>query len=115
MFSRKACYFFVRPRRSHLEVWFFLGRALKAPRIRKVMSSSRVKVAHLVQVKHRDEVEAPITDWLQEAYESSDALTGRARAAGKATRATPAKTKTRAAPAKKKHTARASSPARKKR
>jgi hypothetical protein len=114
MFSRKACYFFVRPRRSYLEVWFFLGRTLRAPQIRKVMSSSRVKVAHLVQVKHRDEVEAPITGWLQEAYESSDALTGQARAVGKVKRA-PAKKKKRAGPAKKKRTARARSAARKKR
>lgn len=32
MFSRKACYFFVRPRRNVLEVIFFLGRTLKARR-----------------------------------------------------------------------------------
>src|SRR5438270_10979666 len=29
MFSRKACYFFVRPQRKFLEIWFFLGRKLK--------------------------------------------------------------------------------------
>src|SRR6476620_7806673 len=46
MFSRKSCYFFVRPKRSFLEVCIFLGRA----------------------------VEAPITDWLREAYGLSDAL-----------------------------------------
>ena len=28
MFSRKACYFFVRPKQKMLEVWFFLGRTL---------------------------------------------------------------------------------------
>jgi hypothetical protein len=30
-------------------------------------------VAHILQIRHRDEVEAPITDWLQEAYELSGA------------------------------------------
>src|SRR6187551_3351903 len=69
MFARKSCYFFVRPRRAHLEVVFFLGRAIKAPRIKKVVEASKVTRAHIIQIKHRDEVEAPITDWLKEAYD----------------------------------------------
>jgi Domain of unknown function (DUF5655) len=87
MFSRTSCYFFVRPKRSFLEVCIFLGRPLKAARVRKVIRSSKSKVAHIVHIKHRDEVEAPITDWLQEAYELSDVLTAKAadkRAAKKA-------------------------------
>ena len=35
MFSRKSCYFFVRPKKSFLEVCVFLGRALKAPQVRR--------------------------------------------------------------------------------
>jgi len=31
MFSRSSCYFFVRPKKSFLEVVVFLRRALKAP------------------------------------------------------------------------------------
>ena len=31
MFSRRACYFFVRPKKKMLEVCFFLGRAVKSP------------------------------------------------------------------------------------
>lgn len=77
MFARKTCYFFVRPKKSALEVVFFLGRAVKAPQVRKVVEASRVKRAHIVHVTHRDEVEAPITDWLQEAYDVSDTLSGR--------------------------------------
>ena len=73
MFSRKACYCFVRPKRSFLEVCVFLGRTLKAPQVRRVVPASRSKVAHLIQIRHRDEVEAPITDWLREAYERSAA------------------------------------------
>lgn len=69
MFARKACYFFVRPKRAFLEVVFFAGKPIKAPQIKKVIESSRVKRAHVVHVRHRDEVESPLTDWLQAAYE----------------------------------------------
>ena len=72
MFARKACYFFVRPKRSHLEVCVFLGRALKVPQVRRVVPASKTKFAHLIQVRHRDEVEPPITDWLREAYSLQD-------------------------------------------
>lgn len=81
MFSRKACYFFVRPHAKRLEVCFFLGRAVRSPLIRRSVASSSVKVAHIVHVRHRDEVEAPLTGWLQEAYEVSDTLTGRRKTA----------------------------------
>jgi Domain of unknown function (DUF5655) len=74
MFSRKACYFFVRPKKKVLEVWFFLRRTLKAPMVRKTLQSSKVKVAHLVHLTHRDQVEAPLTDWLMEAFETSEQL-----------------------------------------
>ncbi|HVN18357.1 MAG TPA: DUF5655 domain-containing protein [Dongiaceae bacterium] len=72
MFSRKACYFFVRPKKSFLEVCIFLGRALKAPQVRRVDRSSKTKFWHIIQIRHRDEVESPITDWLKEAYEFCD-------------------------------------------
>ena len=67
MFSRKACYFFVRPKRSFLELCIFLGRTVKAPQVKKVIRG--------------DEVEAPVTDWLEEAYEVSDALSAKSRTA----------------------------------
>jgi hypothetical protein len=73
MFARKSCYFFVRPKKSFLEVCVFLGRAVKAPQVRRVDRTSKSKVSHIIQVRHRDEVEAPITDWLQEAYDFSAA------------------------------------------
>ena len=78
MFSRKSCYFFVRPKRNFLELCVFLGRALKAPQVRRVDRASKSKVYHIVHIRHRDEVEAPITDWLREAYELSDVLAPKA-------------------------------------
>jgi hypothetical protein len=79
MFSRQACYFFVRPKKKYLEVWIFLGRQLKNPAIRKTLQSSKIKIAHLVHITHRDQVEAPLTDWLREAFEKSDRLTAAAK------------------------------------
>ena len=78
MFSRKSCYFFVRPKRNFLEVCVFLGRTLKAPQVRRVDRASKNKIFHIIQIRHRDEVEAPITDWLREAYELSDMLASNA-------------------------------------
>jgi hypothetical protein len=77
MFSRTACYFFVRPKRHVLELCIFLGRTLRAPQIRRSTPASARKVAHLIRISHRDEVEPPITEWLREAYEVSDTLSAR--------------------------------------
>ena len=74
MFSRKSCYFFVRPKRNFLELCVFLGRTLKAPQVQRSDRASKSKVYHIIHIKHRDEVEAPITEWLQEVYELSDVL-----------------------------------------
>ena len=79
MFSRSACYFFVRPNRRYLEVCIFLGRTIAAPQVRRVDRASGLKAVHVVRITHRDEVEAPITDWLREAYDASDTLTSEAR------------------------------------
>jgi len=76
MFSRRSCYFFVRPKKNYLEVVIFLGRAVKAPQVRQVVESSKRKKANIVRLTHRDEVEAPVTDWLREAYEVSETLSG---------------------------------------
>lgn len=81
MFARQACYLFVRPKRSFLEVCIFLGRTVKAPQVRRTDRVSRVKVAHILHIHHRDEVEAPVTDWMLEAYEKSDELSVKKSAA----------------------------------
>jgi hypothetical protein len=77
MFSRKACYFFVRPKRKYLELCVFLGRTVKSPQIKRVVDSSKTKRAHILHITHRDQVEPPITDWLLEAYQLPDVLAAR--------------------------------------
>ena len=81
MFSRKSYYFFVRPKRNFLEICVFLGRTLKAPQVRRIDRASKSKVVHVIHIKHRDEVQAPITDWLREAYDLSDVLVSKASTA----------------------------------
>jgi hypothetical protein len=94
MFSRRSCYFFVRPKRNFLEVCVFLGRPLKAPQVRRVDRASKTKVVHIIHLRHRDEVEAPITGWLQEAYDLSDRLASQAAAKHATSKPKPAKKKT---------------------
>jgi len=69
MFSRTSCYFFVRPKRNWLELAVFLGRPIRSPLIKRAEPKSKVKIAHIIRITHRDEVEAPLTDWLREAYD----------------------------------------------
>jgi hypothetical protein len=97
MFSRTSCYFFVRPKRRFLEVCVFLGRALTSAKVRRVDRVSKSKVAHIIQITHRDEVEPPVTDWLHEAYELSGALASKAgpTRASSASSPNPAKKKKR--------------------
>ncbi|MBV8478378.1 MAG: hypothetical protein JOZ36_17100 [Acidobacteria bacterium] len=78
MFSRKSCYFFVRPKRSCLELCVFLGRTLNTSQVRRVERVSKSKIVHVIHIRHRDEVETPLTEWLQEAYQLSDRLRSRA-------------------------------------
>ena len=104
MFARKTCYFFVRPKRSFLEVCIFLGRALKARQVRRVDRASKTKIANILQIRHRDEVEPPVTGWLEEAYRLPEVQA----AAGRSSRTAKKAVKTKAATRKvaKKKTAR---------
>jgi hypothetical protein len=97
MFSRRSCYFFVRPKRNFLELCVFLGRTVKSPQIQRVDRASRAKIVHFIRITHRDQVEAPITDWLQEAYEVSETLRKKPAARRPVRRATRTKKRARRA------------------
>jgi uncharacterized protein DUF5655 len=99
MFSRNSCYFFVRPKKNFLEVCVFLARAVKAPQVRRVDRASKSKTVNIIQVRHRDEVEAPITDWLHEAYEFAGSAPAKAttrRASNRRAESKPKRTTARA-------------------
>jgi uncharacterized protein DUF5655 len=95
MFARRACYFFVRPKQKYLEVCIFLGRPLKGALVRSFVPASKTRFANLLRIVHRDQVEAPLTDWLAEAYayvEQPRTATARTRSPKKAaTRERPTK------------------------
>ena len=55
MFSRKSCYFFVRPKKSYLEICIFLHRAVKAPQIRRIDEASKTKRVHFIRITHRED------------------------------------------------------------
>jgi hypothetical protein len=68
MFSKKVCYFFVRPKKSFLEVWIFLPRKIAG--LKSMQSSTKkVKYSNLFKLIHADQVEEPLTDWIREAFE----------------------------------------------
>ena len=105
MFARRTCYFFVRPKKSFLEVCVFLNRPVNAPQVRRVDRASTSRLAHFLRITHRDEVEAPITDWLREAYDANAAPAQRARgpaatSKGKSRRKGPIKASSRTRPAR---------------
>jgi hypothetical protein len=62
MFSRKACYFFVRPKKSHLEICFFLGRKLKDPRVRMAVQTSKVKFGHIIRDDYQSRSNAEVQE-----------------------------------------------------
>ena len=102
MFARQSCYFFVRPKRNFLELCVFLDREVKAPQVRRVDRCSKTKLAHTIRITHRDEVEAPVTDWLLEAYALPDEAASKpkikaAKPVAKSTAAARSKAKRRAA------------------
>jgi hypothetical protein len=90
MFARRSCYFFVRPKKSFMEVCVFLDRMLTAPQVRRSARASKLKVANIVHIRHRDEVEAPITGWIEEAYALAGTPPVKRAAVGPQPRARPA-------------------------
>ncbi len=100
MFSRASCYFFVRPKKNFLEACLFLGRTVRAAQVRRTQPTSKTKVAHILHIRHRDEVESPITDWLQEAYKFSAAAGGIAKRTKPKAKSTKPKAKRSARPVK---------------
>jgi hypothetical protein len=68
MFSKKVCYFFVRPRKKFLEVWIFLPRKIEG--LRSMHGpTKKVKYCNLFKLIHADQVEEPLTEWIREAFE----------------------------------------------
>ncbi len=73
MFSKKVCYFYVRPRKRFLEVWIFLPRKIEG--LRSMHGpTKKVKYCNLFKVIHADQFEEPLTDWIREAFDFAPEL-----------------------------------------
>jgi hypothetical protein len=68
MFSRKVCYFFVRPKKKFLETVIFL-QGKKSPSQFKIVASSKTKFSHTFKLTHSDQVEGDLTEAIREAYQ----------------------------------------------
>lgn len=68
MFSKKVCYFFVRPRKTFIEVWIFLPHRIEGLRFMQG-PAKKVKYCNMFKLVHADQIESPLTDWIREAYE----------------------------------------------
>jgi hypothetical protein len=68
MFSKKTCYFFVRPHKKFLEVVIFLKTPDQKKNFQSVKAVSKIKYAHTFKLIHADQVEGEFTESIQDAY-----------------------------------------------
>jgi hypothetical protein len=71
MFSKKTCFFFVRPKMSYLEVVVFLASPKKSKSFKSAVAVSKTKFAHTFKLIHADQVEGELTDAIRESYGAS--------------------------------------------
>lgn len=71
MFSKKTCFFFVRPKKSYLEVVIFLPDKEIIKGFKSVQPVSKVKFAHTFKLIHSDQVEGELTQAIEQAYSPS--------------------------------------------
>ena len=70
MFSKKVCYFFVRPKKSFLEVVVFNKTEQPKGYFSSVTPVTKTKWAHTFKLIHADQVEGFLTDAISKAYEN---------------------------------------------
>ena len=78
MFSKKICYFFVRPRKKFLELWIFLPRRIEGLRFMQG-PTKKEKYCNLFKVIHADQIEEPLTGWIREAFDFAPEQSGAAK------------------------------------
>lgn len=72
MFSKKHCFFFVRPKKSFLEVVVFLSDKNNIKGFKSVQSVSKSKYSHTFKLIHSDQVEGDLVNAVQRAYQMLD-------------------------------------------
>ena len=72
MFSKKVCYFFVRPKKSFLEVVVFLADKKKRPGFTAAKEVSKTKSGHTFKLVHSDQVEGELARALEDSYAATN-------------------------------------------
>ncbi|MGZ3723606.1 MAG: DUF5655 domain-containing protein [Bdellovibrionales bacterium] len=68
MFSKKVCYFFVRPKKTYLEVVLFLRNEKEDSGFKSIRAVSKTKFAHTFRLIHGDQVEGELVQAIGEAF-----------------------------------------------
>lgn len=71
MFSKSVCYMFARPKKTKIEVCFFLPKKLSHPDLKAIKVYSSTKFAHMFFIQHEDQVEGDVIDWIKLAWNSA--------------------------------------------
>lgn len=73
MFSKKVCYFFVRPKKKYLEVVIFLPFKKAESSFKGIRAVSKTKFSHTFRLVHADQVEGELTEAIEDAYRETPA------------------------------------------
>ena len=68
MFSKKVCYFFVRPQKKYLEVVIFLQSRKSPEYFKSIRPVSKTKFSHTFRLVHSDQVEGELANAITEAF-----------------------------------------------
>jgi hypothetical protein len=68
MFSKKTCFFFVRPQKTYLEVVIFLKDKSQIEGFKPSRAVSKTKYAHSFKLIHSDQVEGELTEAILRAF-----------------------------------------------
>lgn len=68
MFSKKTCFFFVRPKKTYLEVVVFLNDKSQIEGFKPSRAVSKTKYAHTFKLIHSDQVEGELTEAILRAF-----------------------------------------------
>jgi hypothetical protein len=67
--SAKSTFLAIKPKKSYVDIEFLLNEEILDFPIHKTVRVSRNKVAHFIKIESPEEVEGPVTSWLQRAYQ----------------------------------------------
>jgi Domain of unknown function (DUF5655) len=68
LFKRSSTFAEVRAKRDRLTLTFLLSRAVQSPRFARAVPTSANRTAYFVDLRHADDIDDELVDWLTESY-----------------------------------------------